>query len=117
MDVITELVSHLIVAIVFIIAMVLGFKLLKKLYGGRFTSAIPYLLIGISLLLGMVILDQVDIMYPVLNSGSSDAFGHGIQLVQLVATMFFIKALYEIYQARFATEGFLEFDQNKGAKK
>lgn len=116
MNVLTELVSHLIVGIIFIVAMTMGFRLLKKLYGGRFTTAIPYLLIGISLLLGMVVLDQVDVLYPSLNSGTSDAYGHGIQVLQLISTLFFIKALYEIYQARFATEGFIDFSI-KGGKK
>ncbi len=113
MDIITEVVSHVIVAIVFIVAMTQGFGLLKKLYGGRFTSAIPYFLIGISLLLGMVIMDLVDLIYPALNSTLSDAYPHGIQVLQLVATMFFIKTLYEIYQARFATEGFMSFGGKK----
>lgn len=117
MNVLTELVSHLIVGIIFIIAMTMGFRLLKKLYGGRFTTAIPYLLIGIFLLLGMVLLDQVDVFYPSLNSDSSDAYGHGIQILQLISTLFFIKALYEIYQARFATEGFIDFSSTKGGKK
>lgn len=117
MDIITELISHLIVAIVFIVAMVMGFRLLKKLYGGRFTNALPYLLVGISLLLGMVILDQVDMIYPALNSDLSDAYAHGLQLFQLVSTIFFIKALYEIYQARFVTEGFVGFEEKRGGKK
>lgn len=115
MNELTELIGHLIIAVIFLVAMILGFKLLKKLYGGRFTTAIPYLLIGISLLFGMVILDQVDVVYPSLNSDISDAYSHGIQILQLVATIFFIKALYEIYQATFATEGFLNIQT--GGKK
>jgi TRAP-type C4-dicarboxylate transport system permease small subunit len=117
MDAITELIAHFFVAVVFLVAMIVGFKLIRRLYGGRFTSAIPYLLIGITLLLGMVILDQVDVLMPSLNSDVSDAYPHGIQVLQLVATIFFIKALYEIYQARFATEGFLAFEEKKGGKK
>lgn len=113
MEIITEVIAHFIIAIVFIFAMWQGFSLLKKLYGGRFTSAIPYFLIGISLLLGMVIMDLVDLIYPALNSAVSDAYPHGIQLLQLVATLFFIKTLYEIYQARFATEGFMSFGGKK----
>ena len=38
----------------------------------------------------------------------SAGFIHGVQMVQLVAGIFFIKALYEIYNSRFATEGFMQ---------
>jgi hypothetical protein len=116
MDAITDIISHFIVAAIFIVAIIMSFWLLKKLYGGRFTSAIPYFLIGISLLLGLVILDQIDLIYPSLNLGS-DAYMHGVQLLQVVALIFFIKALYEIYQARFATEGFFELESKKGGRR
>jgi len=107
----------LIPLIFFLIATIMCFRLVKKLYGGRFTSALPYLLIGIFLILGMQTIHLMEGFFSILEE--SMPFMMGIQMLQLVAGIFFIKALYEIYQSRFATEGFLGFEEKTklGGKK
>ena len=94
-----------ILVIIFGIALYLGFKLVKKLYGGRFTNALPYLLMAISMLFGMDVLCLFGDFYSVV--GETPIFAHGIQMLQLLAGVFFISALYQIYQTRFATAGFM----------
>lgn len=91
--------------VVFGIAAVMTFKLVKKLYGGRFTAVLPYLLMAVMLLLGMQVLCLIGDFARTL--GESALYLHGIQVLQLLAGFFLISALYQIYQVRFATEGFI----------
>lgn len=98
-----------ILVIILGITLVIGLRVVKKLYGGRFTNALPYLLMGIALLFGMEVLCLFGDIYQIL--GESLFFTHGIQMLQLVAGVFFISALYQIYQARFATQGFIGGEQ------
>lgn len=97
------------IIVVFAIAAVMAFRLSKKLYGGRFTNALPYLMIAIVLLLAMPVLHWIG---HLLDLGHSMDFMFGMQSLQILAGIFFIWALYNIYQTRFATEGF-----NWGGKK
>ncbi len=97
---------HAIAMIVYVIAIIMCYRLSKKLYGGRYTSSLPYFLASMSLFLGMVILDQVDLFFSELNSSS--AYLYSIQALQLMAGVFLILALYQIYQLRYMTEGFKE---------
>ena len=113
--VIFELIVHSLLAVVYIIAMVLCYRLIKKLYGGKFTSSLPYLFIGISLFLGLIVLDVLDVIFYVLES--SELYAHSIMAIQVLAGFFFIKALYEIYQSRFVTEGFIGFSEAKERRK
>jgi hypothetical protein len=94
-----------ILVIILGITLIIGFRIVKKLYGGRFTNALPYLLMAIALLFGMEVLCLFGDIYQPL--GESLFFAHGIQMLQLVAGVFFITALYQIYQSRFATAGFI----------
>lgn len=94
-----------ILVIILGITLYIGFKLVKKLYGGRFTNALPYLLIAISLLFGMEVLCLFGDIYPAI--GDAALFSRGLLMLQLFAGVFFISALYNIYQTRFATEGFM----------
>lgn len=91
-------------AVVFGIAAVMCFKLVKKLYGGRFTAVLPYLLMAVVLLFGMQILDIIRDLNPVIDT---HLYLHGMQVLQLLAGFFLISALYQVYQVRFATEGFI----------
>lgn len=113
--VIFELIVHSLLAVVYLTAMIMGYRLIKRLYGGKFTSALPYFLIGISLIFGLIVLDVLDIIFYVLES--SELYAHSILVIQVLAGFFFILALYQIYQARFATEGFIGFDADKGGKR
>lgn len=99
------MIFSVIILIIFGIALYMGFKLVKKLYGGRFTSALPYLLMAIAMLFGMEALCLFGDFYGVV--GETPLFAHGIQMLQLLAGVFFISALYQIYQTRFATAGFI----------
>lgn len=111
-----ELIIHILLIIIFGIAAIMCFKLVKKLYGGKFTSSLPYLLMAIILIFVMVCFHILDIFVPLLEESS--IYLHSIQALQLVAGFFLIKALYEIYQSRFATEGFMSFEpESKGGKK
>ena len=100
-----DLIVDILIIIVYLAATIMGYRILKKIYGGRFTSSIPYFMMGIVLIFGMVVLEQADLIFPALEG--SDLFRHSIQTMQLVAGVFFISALYQMYQVRFATEGFM----------
>lgn len=99
----------LIIVTIFGVALYMGFNLVKKLYGGRFTSALPYLLMAVALLFCMEVLCLFGDFYTAI--GETTLFAHGIQMLQLVAGVFFISALYQIYQARFAMSGFMGGDE------
>lgn len=105
----TCLMMSSILVIILGITLIIGFRVVKKLYGGRFTNALPYLLMAIALLFGMEVLCLFGDIYGAI--GESLFFAHGIQMLQLVAGVFFISALYQIYQSRFATAGFIGGEQ------
>jgi len=106
----------LIPGLFFLIASIMGFRLVRRLYGGRFTSALPYLLIGIFLILGMQVIHLVlEPFSPVLEE--SMYFMFALNGLQIIAGVFFVLALYQIYQSRYATEGFMNIDFEKNKKK
>ncbi len=80
-------------------------NLTKKLYGGRFTSLIPPLSVGIYLLLIKSILVFITrLLFPAFSQLSS--FLLGIQTLTIIAGLFFLTAFYQLYQISFATTGF-----------
>lgn len=93
--------------VVFGVAAVMCYRLVKKLYGGKFTSVLPYLLMAVVLLLGMQVLHLMGEFLGIYLAESSHLYQQGIQVLQLLAGFFFISALYHLYQVRFATEGFI----------
>jgi TRAP-type C4-dicarboxylate transport system permease small subunit len=112
-----EIIIHLIMLGVYTYAFAYAYQLVKKLYGGKCTEALPYLLMGIALIFGMSLLHLVDVISPILDG--SEAYLYSAQMLQLLAGFFFLNALYKIYQSRYATEGFLNFEEpvTKGGKK
>lgn len=100
-----ELIFHVATAVVFLVAIILTYSLVRKLYGGKMTNSLPYLMMGVVLLFGMVVLDLFDVLYPVLDG--SEAYLHASQILQLLGGFFILKALYLIYQNKYLTAGFI----------
>ena len=90
-----------------IYSLYLGFKLTKKLYGGKFTSVLPPLIGSFALIFLKAIFEMVfETLLPEL--GESLIFVFSIQMLQVVAGILLINALYQLYQVSFATAGFIE---------
>jgi len=89
------------------VGLAMGFSTTRKLYGGAWTSALPYGFIGIALIMLMFVIGMLsDALY--LSPDNYDLVHNVVmQTIQLVAGMFFFKGVYEVYMARFATEGFM----------
>ena len=84
----------------------LGFRLTKKLYGGKFTSVLPPLIGSFALIFLKAILELVfETLLPEL--GESLIFIFSIQMLQVVAGILLLNALYQLYQVSFATSGFV----------
>lgn len=92
---------------VYFVALYNIFVLTKKIYGGRFSSLLPYLSAGTALLLLKAIFEGVSqSLFPVFQE--IEAFHAGLGVIQIMAGVFFLSAFYQLYHIRFATVGFLE---------
>lgn len=89
--------------VVFGYAVFLIFSLVKNIYGGRFSSTLPYFLMAMFMLAFMPFLH---IIGHFLGVGYSMNFMFGLQGLQILSGFFLITALYKLYQIRFSTEGF-----------
>ena len=85
----------------------LGFKLTKKLYGGKFTSVLPPL-IGSFALIFLKAVFEIAFEALFQELGESLIFIFSIQMLQVVAGILLLNALYQLYQVSFATAGFIE---------
>lgn len=100
------LISSLII-VVYFVALYKIFILTEKIYGGRFSSLIPYLSAGTALLLLKAIFDGVmKFLFPAFHE--LIAFQAGMDTIQIIAGLFFLSAFYQLYHIRFATVGFFE---------
>ena len=93
--------------VILAVGLAMGFGATRKLYGGAWTSALPYGFIGIALIMLMFVIGMLsDAVY--LSPGNYELVHMVVmQVIQLMAGMFFFKGVYEVYMARFATEGFM----------
>jgi hypothetical protein len=99
-----ELVLHVILVALFGYGLLLGFSLTKRLYGGKFTSVLPPLIASLALLLFIQILEfSFGYLTPYAETME---FVFGVQMLQILAGVFLINALYRLYQINFATSGF-----------
>ena len=90
-----------------IYSLYLGFKLTKKLYGGKFTSVLPPLIGSFGLIFLKAVFEIVfETLLPELGEGLIFVFS--IQMLQIVAGILLLNALYQLYQVSFATAGFIE---------
>ena len=108
------MIVHVISGIIFIYASVLAFNISKKFSGGKFASAVPYLLLPLTMLAGMEILEVIGETTPKLFG--SLYFSHSTQVLQLLAGFFLINFLYKIYQIRYSTEGFTMTEDKKNGR-
>ena len=93
--------------IVYFVALYKIFTLTKKIYGGRFSSLIPHLSAGTSLLLLKAIFEGgAQSLFPFLRE--IGAFQAGLNVIQIIAGIFFISVFYQLYHIRFVTAGFFE---------
>ena len=97
----------IIAILISIYSLYLGFKLTKKLYGGKFTSVLPPLIGSFALIFLKAIFEIVfETLLPELSE--SLIFVFSIQMLQIMAGILMITALYQLYQVSFATAGFIE---------
>lgn len=105
-ELLSEFVVHIVMIGVYLAATILGLSTAKKLYGGKFTSSLPYFIMAVFLFLSMAVLTQLDFIFPQLMG--SDIFIQSIQVLQLLAGIFLLSALYNLYQSKFLSAGFIE---------
>ena len=91
--------------IVYFFALFKIFVLTKKIYGGRFSSLIPQLSAGTSLLLLRAVFEGgAQSIFPFFRE--IGAYQAGLDVIQIIAGIFFISVFYQLYHIRFATTGF-----------
>lgn len=108
-------IMHFISFAVFLAASVMAFGIAKKFSGGRFASAVPYLLLPLTMLTGMESLEIIGETTPKLYG--SLYFSHSIQILQLVAGFYLINFLYKVYQIKYSTEGFIAMENKKNGRR
>jgi hypothetical protein len=96
---------NLVILITLCIASYISFDLAKKLYGGKFTAAIPYIVTGTILLATIPLLDLIGNQLSITDVVS---FSLGVSSLQVLAGIFFMSAMYRIYQIQFLTYGYVE---------
>ena len=102
-----DLIINGLAIIVYFVALYKIFILTKKIYGGKFSSLIPQLSAGTSLLLlRATFVGGTQPFLPFLRE--IGAYQAGLNVIQIIAGIFFISVFYQLYHIRFATAGFFE---------
>ena len=106
MSEVAEWVLYALPFLLYAYCLVLGGKVARKLYGGRFTAALPPLLGAITLLA----LQQMLTTFFALMGGvhADKAVVFSLHTLQVLAGILLLQAMYLVYQISFATAGFLE---------
>ena len=86
-----------------IYALYLGINAIKKTYGGKFTSIFPQFLAAVALLL---LIQIVEFSFKFNPLHETVEFFFSIQMLQLLAGIFFMNSIYQIYKMGFATSSF-----------
>jgi len=85
---------------------IFGISLTRKLYGGKFTSSLPYLISGIFLIFVMVIFDIFIFFWIPSITAETQLLKSSIDILAIVSGLFLIVASYKLYLLKYATEGF-----------
>ncbi len=89
------------------IVLMLGITHTKKLYGGKFTSALPYLLAAIFLIFfGNILNIFIFFWFP--TTATTQVLKASIQIIVIIAGVMLLMASYKMYLLRYATAGFLK---------
>lgn len=92
------------------IILMFGITLTKKLYGGKFSSTLPYLLAAIFLIfLGNIFNIFMFFWFP--TTPTTQALKTSIQILTIIAGIMLISASYKLYLLRYATAGFIKKDK------
>ncbi|MBI1973597.1 hypothetical protein HYS54_02185 [Candidatus Micrarchaeota archaeon] len=99
--------ASIIYLIAFLYGLSVSVKVIRTVRGGRYATAVPYLLVGLGVLFVMQLLV---LLFTIISPQAvhSDLFQFGSQTLQIVAGVFFIKAFYQVYQMTYATSSFIE---------
>lgn len=89
------------------VTLMFGITLAKRLYGGKFTSALPYLLSAIFLIFLRGIFD-IFIYFWFPTTPTTQVLKTSIQIFTIIAGMLLVSAAYKFYLLRYATAGFLK---------
>ena len=97
----------------FAVVTILGITLTKKLYGGRFSSTLPYLIAGVFLIFLMVIFDIFIFFWipPTTIEADTYLLKSSIKIFAIVAGILLLTACYKLYLIKYATAGF-EVEEN-----
>jgi len=93
--------------VILAVGLAMGFNTTRKLYGGAWSSALPYGFIGVALIMLMFVIGMASDIAGLSPDNYYIVHNVVMQVIQLVAGVFFFKGVYEVYMARFATEGFM----------
>ena len=81
-------------------------------YGGKYTTVLPYLLGGFTVLFTF---QAVEVGYDLLLTGTpGEAFFFGLQTLQLIDGLLLVLAVYQLYQIEYVTTGFFDDEQLEG---
>ena len=95
------------------VVLMLGVSLTKKLYGGKFTSALPYLLAAIFLIFfGNILNIFIFFWFP--TTAKTQVLKASIQIITIIAGTMLLMASYKLYLMRYATAGFMKNIKRSG---
>jgi len=90
-------IPHVIIALIFLLAIIIGLRAAKKFAGAaEFSSAFPYLVIGCSLFFVGSLVHLTAIFIPLLEN--SPTFNATVNVFNIFAGVFFLNGFYDIYQ-------------------
>ena len=92
---------------VYAIVLMFGITLTKTLYGGKYSSSLPYLLSAIFLIfIGTIF--RVFIFFWLPATPVTHMIKTSIELLTIIAGILLLSAVYKLYLLKYATSGFLK---------
>lgn len=87
------------------VVLMFGITITKTLYGGKFSSALPYL-VGALFLVFLASIFHIFIFFWVPMTSSIHIINSTIELFTLLAGILLLSASYKLYLLKYATSGF-----------
>ncbi|MCX8190033.1 MAG: hypothetical protein N3F05_02275 [Candidatus Diapherotrites archaeon] len=100
---------HAFVALLYVLAFVIALAICRKLYGGGFSMALPYLIstVGLFTVLNIIklFLSIYGISYTIIGAPE---LWVSIEILYILAGMMFVATLYQFYHTSYVTRGWEE---------
>ncbi len=89
------------------VVLMFGITITRSLYGGKFSSSLPYLVAALFLIfIGSIFHIFVFFWIPV--TSSTHIINSSIELLTIIAGILLLSAAYKLYLLKYATSGFMK---------